>query len=226
MLLLMPKTLPRYPRPCRYPKPCPATRSLAPLRSLAATRSLPLPETSLALYPKPCPATRSLAATQDLAPPLPEPLPRYRKPCQNPCPATGSLARTLAPLPEALPEPLPRYRYPKPCQNPCPATGSLARNLTPLPEALLLLLLVLVLLLVLEPSLSEDRQMFTWNPPPLQPSKSSSEDLPHESAPHRKVPWQAKSCKNQRDIRAKTHAKRMQEKHVMPKSRRGHRPGA
>ena len=115
MLLLMPKTLPRCPRPCRCPKPCPATQTLAPLRSLAATRSLvPPPEPSLALYPKPCPATQSLAAAQDLAPPpeaLPEPLPH---------------------CPEALPEPLPRYRNPchqKPCQNPCPAARSLARTL-------------------------------------------------------------------------------------------------
>ena len=31
------------------------------------------------------------------------------------------------------------------------------------------------------PSLSGSTQPFTWNPPPLQPSKFSSEDLPHES---------------------------------------------
>ena len=111
----MPKTLPRYPRPCRYPKPCPAK---------------PCPATKPCRYAKPCPATRDLLSS------LPETLPRYPKPCRypRPCPATGSLARTLAPLPEALPEPLPRYQ--KPCQNPCPATRSLARTLAPLPEAL------------------------------------------------------------------------------------------
>ena len=109
---------------------------------------------------------------------LPEPLPRYRKPCQNPCPATRSLARTLAPLPEALPETLPRY--PKHCCCCCWRWCCCW----------------------LEPSLSEDRQMFTWNPPSLQQSKSSSEDLPERS------PSKQNHAKNQRDIRAKTHAKR------------------
>ena len=110
------------------------------------------------------------------------------------------------------------------------------------------------------PSLRGSTKLFTWNPPP----KFSSEDLPHESAPHRKVSSKQNQA-NQKNVtsvqnrsrenkaspsvstlpaspagktrserqtpsraghrekkthenHAKSHAKIMQAKHVMPKS--------
>ena len=83
---------------------------------------------------------------------------------------------------------MPRYS-----RRPCPATRDL---LSPLPEPVNTAVAGAVAGAVAlspvtrcaeHPSLRGSTQLFTWNPPPLQPSKFSSEDLPHESAPHGKV---------------------------------------